>query len=140
MEFENIEFFDPTTCISGKIMRINRITANVFRKYISPFNITNSQLSILFVLTKRKGLTQKQLSEIAQLEKSSLNRNLKRLFVRNYLSRDDFPIIRITGKGKIMINEIIPEWKKAMAEICQLLEEDGETALDLVVTKLLNKN
>ncbi|NVK53472.1 MAG: MarR family transcriptional regulator [Flavobacteriaceae bacterium] len=103
-----------------------------------PFNITDSQLSILFILTKKGGLTQKQLSDIIRLEKSSLNRNLKRLFDKNYLSRADFPTIRITHLGKSFVNDIIPEWKKAMNEISQLLEEDGKNALDLVHTKLIN--
>lgn len=53
MEFENLKNFNPSECISGKVMRLNRITANVFRKYLMPFNITDSQLSILFVLTKK---------------------------------------------------------------------------------------
>lgn len=102
-----------------------------------PFNITDSQLSILFVLTKKGGLTQKQLSNIVQLEKSSLNRNLKRLFEKNYLSRTDFPTIQITRLGKSFVNNIIPEWEKAMTEISELLGEDGKTALNLVHKRLI---
>ena len=120
-------------------MRISRITANVFRKHLSPFNITGSQLSILFVLSKKDGLTQKQLSDFSQLEKSSLNRNLTRLLERNYLTRIDFPIIRITNEGKKIVEEIIPEWKKAMHEIEKILGNTGEEALDIVLNKLLNK-
>lgn len=138
MEFENLKCFNPSECISGKMMRVNRITANVFRKYLMPFDITDSQLSILFVLTKKGGLTQKQLSDIVQLEKSSLNRNLKRLFDENYLSRTDFPIIQITNLGKSFVNNIIPEWKKAMDEISELLGDDGKMALNLVHKKLIN--
>ncbi len=137
MEFENLKCFNPSECISGKVMRLNRITAKVFRKYLMPFNITDSQLSILFVLTKKGGLTQKQLSNIVQLEKSSLNRNLKRLFDKNYLSRADFPTIQITHLGKSFVNDIIPEWKKAMDEISELLGKDGKTALNLVHTQLI---
>jgi len=139
MEFENIQSFDPTTCISNKVLKIGRITAHIFRKYYRPFNITNSQLSILFILTYRGGLTQKRLCEISQLEKSSLNRNLKRLFAKRYLSRRDFPIIEITDNGKAFVNKIIPEWEKAMKEIRQLLGKDGEAALDMTLAKLLNK-
>lgn len=138
MEFENLKCFNPSECISGKIMRLNRIIANVFRKYLLPFDITDSQLSILFVLTKKGGLTQKQLSNIVQLEKSSLNRNLKRLLDKNYLSRTDFPIIQITDFGKSFVNNIIPEWQKAMDEISGLLGEDGKMALNLLHKKLID--
>jgi DNA-binding MarR family transcriptional regulator len=88
------------------------------------------------MFSKSDGFSQKELSELAVLEKSSLNRNLKRLFDSNYISREDFPIIRITPAGKSFVNSIIPEWRKAMDEIQQLLGDDGEAALNLVTKKL----
>lgn len=137
MELKNLEDFNPRNCISGKMMRLNRITANIFRKYLSPFDVTDSQVTLLFILTKRNDLNQKQLSDIAVLEKSSLNRNLKRLIASELVTKEDFPIIKITTKGKILVNEIIPEWKKAMNEIEELLENDGKNALNVLVKKLV---
>lgn len=118
-------------------MRLNRLTANVFRQHLSPFNITNSQLNVLFVLSKMDGLTQKELTEILQIEKSSLHRNLKRLFARDFLTKSEFPVIKITHEGKVLVNNIIPEWEKAMDEIRQTLEEDGENALNLILSKFV---
>ncbi|PHR27598.1 MAG: hypothetical protein COA38_13100 [Fluviicola sp.] len=138
MEFKNIDSFNPKECISGKMMRLNRMTANIFRKHLKPFGITDSQLTLLFVLTKRNNLNQKELSDITVLEKSSLNRNLKRLIDSELVSKSSFPIIRITEKGKILVNTIIPEWEKAMAEIKALLESDGISALDTLMNKLMN--
>lgn len=140
MKYENIATFNPASCISAKVMRISRVTAGIFRKYLKPFHITDSQLSILFLLSKRGGLSQKQICEFTQHEKSSLNRNLSRLFERNYLSRAGFPIIEITEEGKSFVDTVIPEWEKAMAEIRQLLNEDGERAINLAHTKLVTKN
>lgn len=140
MKLENLPSFDPRTCISGKVMRLSRATANIFRKYLQPHGITDSQLSILFILSKSDGLTQKQLSDIAVLEKSTLSRNLKRLLDKQYVSRSDFPIISITEKGKQFVNDIIPEWQKAMNEIREILGEDGEDALNLLHSKLLKNN
>jgi len=137
MELNNIESFNPKRCISGKMTRLHRVTANIFRKHLSPFGVTNSQLTLLFVLTKRSNLNQKQLSDITVLEKSSLNRNLKRLIESKLITKEDFPLIKITTKGKILVNEIIPEWKKAMNEIETLLESDGKNALDILTKKLL---
>lgn len=139
MEFKNIHNFDPRTCISGKVMRLNRMTANIFRKHISPFGITDSQLSLLFILSKMEGLTQKQITDFLHLEKSSLNRNLKRLLDKELLTRKDFPLIKITNKGKELTNRIIPHWERAMAEIRVLLGEEGEIALNVVASKLKAK-
>ena len=139
MELEHIACFNPIACISGKVMKIGRVTSAIFRKHLNPFQVTNSQLSLLFILTKRGGVTQKQLAEITQLEKSSLNRNLTRLFEKGFLTKDSFPIIEITDEGKTFVNAVIPVWEKAMAEIRQILGDDGEEALSLVLNKLLTK-
>ncbi len=138
MELKNINSFNPRKCISGKMMRLNRLTANIFRKYISQFGVTNSQLTLLFILTKRDNLNQKQLSEMIMLEKSSLSRNLKRLVDSELISKEEFPLIKITTKGKILVNEIIPEWEKAMQEIENLFESDGMDAFNILTKKLLN--
>ncbi len=138
MEFNNLATADPRTCISGKVMRLNRITANIFRKYLSPFNITDSQLTVLFILSKMGGKKQKELSDIMVMEKSTLNRNLQRLVERGLLTKDEFPLIQATQAGKKLANEMVPEWQKAMNEIQNLLGNEGEQALDLVLHQLQN--
>lgn len=137
MQPNNIVSFNPKECISGKMMRLNRVTANIFRKYLKPFGITDSQLTILFILSKKSDLNQKQLADIIKLEKSSLNRNLNRLYTSKLISKDKFPIITITSEGKMLVNDIIPEWNKAMTEIKELLESDGLQALNTLTEKLL---
>lgn len=137
--YKNIESFDPRECLSGQISRIHRLTANIFRKHIAPFNVTNSQLTLLFILSKHTALTQKKLATIAKLEKSSLHRNIKRLIDSNYLSKADFPLIQLTDDGKKMVNSIIPEWEKAMAEIREVIGEDGESSIHKIHQKLISK-
>jgi len=137
MEFNNIDNFNPRSCLSGQMNRINRHIANTFRKYLKPFDITDSQLTILFVLSKRQNINQKTLSDITVLEKSTLNRNLKRLFDKHYISRDKFPILELTLEGKTFVNAIIPEWEKAMQDIRKQLGEDGEHALQELHNKLI---
>ena len=136
MKFKNISNFNPRECISGKIMRINRLTGNIFRKHLAPYKVTDSQLSLLFVLTKAGGLTQKQLSDFIYLEKSSLNRNLQRLIDKQYVTRKNFPIIEITTEGKLFVELIIPEWEKAMADIRHTLGKEGESAINTIHNKL----
>jgi len=136
MECDNLDSFDPSECISNKVLKIGRITASIFRKHLQPFNITGSQANILFTLTQWGGLTQRQLCDITKLEKSSINRNLRRLFEGNYLVRERFPIIQLTDNGKALVNQMVPAWEKAMEEIRHLLGEEGESAIDITLTKL----
>lgn len=140
MEFKNINQFNPKSCISGQMNRMNRQIANIFRTYLKPFDITDSQLTILFVLSKRQDLNQKKLSDITVLEKSTLNRNLKRLFDKNYISKANLPILTLTQEGKQFVNRVIPEWEKAMQDVRALIHQDGEEALHLLYSKLITQN
>ena len=88
-------------------------------------------------MSKKEKMTQKQLSEFAHLEKSSLNRNLTRLIDRKLLSRDEFPIIMITTDGKYFVENIIPIWEKAMCEIREAMGKEGEDALITLHNKLI---
>ncbi len=135
MEFENIENFNPRSCISGIVMRLDKLTANIFRKYLSPFDMTDSQTAILFVLSKAGKISQKQLAEYQKLEKSTLNRNIQRLLQRKLVMKSEGKLIQLTQEGKILVNDIIPEWKKAMQEITDILGNDGVAALNLVIKK-----
>lgn len=116
--------------------RINRLTGNIFRRHLKNFDVTSSQLTLLFVLFKQGGLTQKQLSGILFMEKSSINRNLKRLFQKGYITKNNFPDIDITQDGKILLDEVVPSWQSAMQEIREVLQQDGEAAVDTLLSKL----
>ncbi len=118
----------------------HRAVANVFRKYLQPFDLTDSQFTLLSILSKNDGLNQKTLGQIAFLEKSSLHRNLKRLVERGLVSKIDFPVFRISEQGKILLESVIPEWEKAMAEMRQILKPNGENAVQLIVSKITHSN
>lgn len=136
MELKNLHSIDPTTCLNGKMNRINRLTANIFRKHLKNFDLTSSQLTILFVLFKRGGVTQKELTDILFMEKSSVNRNLRRLLEKGYATKKGFPIIEITTDGKLLLEKVVPSWQAAMLEIREALQQDGEDAVDTILSKL----
>jgi len=139
MEFNNINSFNPSSCISGKVKRINRLTANVFRKHLAPYGITDSQLTLMFILSKRKSSTQKDLGEMAFLEKSSLSRNLDRLIERKLLKKTSLHHLEITTDGLYFVENIIPIWEKAMLEIRGIIGSEGEDSLNAVFNSLAKK-
>ena len=139
-KYSNIDQCNPLECISGKMARCGRIVSSVFRKHLKPFGITNSQLSILFVITKAPLSTQKILSEKLYMDKSTVNRNLKRLLDGHLILKEDKHIIRTSEKGMELMEQVIPHWEKAMAEIRNILGSDGEAAISLVQNKLQQSN
>ncbi len=138
MVFPNIESCNPRLCISGRISRIQRIVSEIFRHELKPYGLSNSQLSILFVVAKREAVMQKEICDILYLEKSSLSRNLTRLFSKNYISKLDNGLVQLTQKGKVHLETVIPAWNRAMVTAREKLGNEGEDALQLVLNNLVN--
>ena len=136
--YKNIDNFDPRECINGRVSRAQRIISGVFRKYIKSFGITSSQLSMLFVLSKRGVISQRELSEILYLEKSSVSRNKRRLVSQGWIQNEGLNLM-LTKEGLTFLDEIIPEWDKAMLEIKATLGEDGQSGLSSVLSNLTLK-
>lgn len=134
--FPNIENCNPQMCISSKMLRCQRIISNVYRKYLQPFDITSSQLSILFIVTKMENVNQAKLSETLKLEKSTVSRNMKRLLERKLIKKEVAQVVSITHSGKILLEQIIPAWDKATAEARTILKKEGEQALDSLLHQL----
>ena len=132
-----IDHFNPSDCISAKMMKCNRIVANVFRKHIMQFNITDSQMSIIFVISKAKNTNQKRISELLYLEKSTVNRNLDRLLQKKIIFYTENKELVLTESGKDLVNKIIPHWENAMAEIRDILRSEGESALKFITTQII---
>lgn len=91
---------------------------------------------MLFVISKINEVTQKRISEILYLEKSTVNRNLKRLKENHYITFDQKVFISITNEGKVFLEQLIPEWDLAMKEIREIIGEEGESALNLLTKQL----
>lgn len=130
--------FNPRECIASKIQKSNRIINNIYRKHLKQLNISNSQVSILFVLSKKKTITQKELSELLYLEKSTVNRNIERLIKQDFLLQNQFKKIEITPHGLDMVKKLIPIWQNAMQEAEAKLGKSGLNSLNNLMQTLTN--
>lgn len=136
-ELTALDACDPRQCIASKIMKANRLINNVFRKHLSQFDITNSQMSMLFVLYKRGKLRQSELGKTLYLEKSTVNRNIRKLLESGYAEKTENSTVSITPQGAELMNRIVPHWENAMTEIRTQLQEPGETALNTLLNNLI---
>ena len=134
--FPNINHCNPIECISGKVMKCSRIVSSVFRKHLKPFGITNSQLSTLFIITKAESPSQKLLSQMLYMDKSTVNRNLKRLIDNGFVVKLSVHDLKTTIKGKELLEQVIPHWENAMKEIKERLSTEGEDALKVLMQQL----
>ena len=136
-QYPRISTANPLLCYSNKMMICNRIIANVFRKHLKEFDITDSQLSILFFVTKSKNVNQKGISDFLISEKSTINRNIKRLIDKEFISFEK-SYLHTTKSGKQLLERIIPSWDNAMTEVKEIIGKEGEDALNTIHSKLKN--
>lgn len=133
--YSNIDNCDPRTCIASKVNKAQRLVSNIYRKHLASSGITSSQLSILFVLSKKGKVTQQALADFLQLEKSSMSRNKKRLIEAGFIEVQKLNLF-ITKKGLEMLNDVVPFWDLAMKEAKDKLGKDGLESLNVLSANL----
>lgn len=115
--------------VSNSRMAARAITRR-YDRYLRGFGVTATQLSLLGSMRMTPGRTVSTLAEGIGLERTTLTRNLDRLErLGLVVSRPGEPgnrrIPEITEKGKALITQLLPLWRKAQAEMKALLHEDG---------------
>ena len=125
-------------CIGNRIRCISRIVDKDFRSGLRGFDITESQLSILFALTKLGKVEQGKIGETLVLERSTVSRNVKLLEKREVITKsaDYRPEIELTTKGHKLVQKLIPIWESLMDALMDKLGNDGLQNLKTLEQKL----
>ena len=138
-KYPQIAKMKPTDCLASKAILSMRSLSNIYKKYLRPHNITQSQLGILMVIAHCGKIPQAELGRIMMLDRSTVTRDLKRLIERGLVEREGTVNrlnIEMTEQGLNHLENILPDWEKALGESKKILGEDGMAALELVLAKL----
>ena len=87
------------------------------------------------MITKTGGIKQQELADRLYMDKSTVNRNLKRLYDKEYIHKVETQV-QTTQTGKATLETIIPEWDKAMKEMKSLLKKEGLESLNTLTQQL----
>ncbi len=119
--------FDLDFCIGNRLRCLSRIVDNEFRSKLKQFEITENQLSILFVLSKLGDAEQGKIGEILFLERSTVSRNVKLLEKRQIVTKttDYHPVISLSEKGTDLLEQIVPVWESIMDKLVEKLDDEG---------------
>lgn len=130
--------YDLEHCIGNRLRALSRIVDKQYRLKLKAFDITESQLSILFALRKMGKVEQGKIGETLVLERSTVSRNVKLLEKREIITRtsDYRPEIELTTKGDELVNTLIPIWKTLMDDLMTKLGLEGLSPLETLENKL----
>ncbi len=125
-------------CIGNRLRCLSRVVDRDFRASLKEFDITESQLSILFALTKLGKVDQGKIGESLFLERSTVSRNIKLLEKRGVLTKSSNyrPEIELTQKGFDLVQSILPIWESLMHTFIDKLGKEGIENIKSLENKL----
>ena len=108
-------------------MAARAVTRRVDRK-LRPYGITGAQFTILGSLRNHPGRSVTEMADAIAMDRTTLSRNLdllerKGLVSASAASRGNGRIGAVTDAGSKVIDEVVPEWRKAQAELRDLLSD-----------------
>ena len=130
--------YDLEHCIGNRLRCLSRIVDKDFRSSLKDFDITESQLGILFALRKLGKIEQGKIGEALILERSTVSRNVKLLEKRGIIIRTSEyrPEIELTQEGEELINTLIPIWEYLMDTFMGKLGDEGMQNIESLEQKL----
>lgn len=129
---------DFSLCMVSNSRMAARAITRRYDAYARPFGITSTQFSLLGVIVEVGDQTVTELAERRGFERTTLTRNLDRLEKLGLIEsqaaeRGNGRICRLTDKGRALVDELLPFWRKAQAEV---LAELGQAGFDSTIATL----
>lgn len=131
----------PTSCYCLKVRRATGDITKYYDRVLAPSGVTTSQYSLLLNISRAQQCSIKELADMAELDRSTLARNLQPLLKRALVVDVKPPGTRncqleLTQKGRNTVKIALSLWEKAQKSVREQLGEDGIAALEKVTTAL----
>src|ERR1700736_2155515 len=128
-------------CVGGCVRKLNRMVTAIYDGALAGAGLKTSQFSVLVAVANRKQARPSELTELLQMDESTLSRNVERMRARGWLRlerRGDrrSHLIEVTDKGQALIRKSLPAWQRAQENVSQRLGADNVAALRSALRKL----
>lgn len=125
-------------CIGVKLRNLSRMVDYHFREALEGTNITENQMSILFVLHSSGQIEQGKLGDFLFLKRSTVSRNIKLLEKMELVTRsvDYRPIVELSEEGKTLVNRLAPIWEGVMSDLITKIGEKGVADINQLTKKM----
>ena len=113
---------DFSQCMVSNSRMAARAITRRYDAYLRPFGMTATQLSLLGGLREMAGATVSEIAEARGFDRTTLTRNLDRLeamgiVASHHPEHGNGRIAQITPKGDKLLEELLPLWRQAQAEM-----------------------
>lgn len=110
------------------LRRVSRALTQLYEQELRPLGIRVTQLTILQVLSRAGGLSQRKLGEILSIDSTTLTRVLKIMIRQGWVAERRGQdrrerLLRLTKSGFMQLKRILPVWREIQARLRRQLGE-----------------
>ena len=121
---------DFSLCMVSNARMAARAITRRYDAYVREHGVTATQLSLMGAIRMLPGSSVSELAEARGFERTTLTRNLNRLEAMGLITsraaeRGNGRICGLTDKGQALVRDMLPEWRKAQADLRAALGPDG---------------
>lgn len=132
-----------TSCYCINSRRLSNLITNKYDKHLQEINLTVNQYSLLVNINQLEICSVSDLAIYVGLERTTLVRTLKPLFDKKLIEDISETTqrnrqIKITQKGKEVLEKGKPLWKQAQKEIEDKIGKDNILVLSEIFSKLID--
>jgi DNA-binding MarR family transcriptional regulator len=119
-------------CLCLHVQRAARALARRFDEAFRPFDLTNQQFSLLMSLNRPEPPTMGPVAELLAIDRTTLTAALKPLERRGLVKVLPNPedgrsrVLKLTAKGRELLESAMPVWESTHAELDEKLEGDAD--------------
>jgi DNA-binding MarR family transcriptional regulator len=120
-------------CLCLHVQRAARALGRRFDEAFRPFDLTNQQFSLLMSLNRPEPPAMGPVAELLAIDRTTLTAALKPLERRGLVKIVPHPgdgrsrVLKLTAKGKKLLDEAMPVWESMHAELDQRLQGDAQS-------------
>ena len=129
------------TCICNAMRKASRKLSALYDEALAPTGINIAQFSLLRKLRRHGALSLTALSELVELDRSTLGRNLRVLEKMGLVElkpgkdqRESVAALTIEGRDRLTAGD--PLWDRAQAEISNRIGADGVAQIEALLRAL----
>ena len=105
-------------CLAIRVRRLGRVVSRIYDTAVAPYGISIAQVNLLAAIAVARGARPTDLTQVLDVEKSTLSRDLKRMEDLGWVRSD--PTARPRGRsltltpaGERMLVQVAPAWEEA---------------------------
>jgi DNA-binding MarR family transcriptional regulator len=143
MKMNRVSLSGTGLCVAFQLRKASRAVTQLYDAALQPAGIRSTQFSLLVAIAKKEPITFSALGEVLVIDTTTLSRTLRTLeqmgnikIVSGIDRRER--LVRLTSKGRDVLEESLPYWRKVQEEVVSELIQPGWRDIQLQLEKITN--